>query len=80
MSELDKSINRLEEMKTIEDKREQYRAVVRINGIKKEFVIDTGSPVTIMPPDEQIIGKTEIKKITNLYQDVNRNQVKFRKK
>ena len=75
MSELDKSINRLEEMKTIEDKRKQYTAVVRINGIKKEFVIDTGSPVTKMPRDEQMIVKTEIKKITNLYQDVNRNQV-----
>ena len=31
-----------------------------------------------MPLDEQIIKKTEIQKITNRYQDVNKNEVKFR--
>ena len=33
-----------------------------------------------MPPDERIIKSTEIQKITNRYQDVNKNEVKFRGK
>ena len=47
---------------------------------KKEFIIDTGSPISIMPPDERNIKSTEIQKITNRYQDVNKNEVKFRGK
>ena len=50
MSESDESISHLEEIKTIEDRRTRYTAVVRIIGIKQEFAIDTGLPVTIMPP------------------------------
>ena len=48
--------------------------------MKKEFIIDTGSPKTIIPPDERIMKHTEIQKITNRYQDVNKNEVKFRRK
>ena len=33
-----------------------------------------------MPPDERIMKQTEIQKITNRYQDVNKNEVKFRGK
>ena len=33
-----------------------------------------------MPLDEQIMEKTEMQKITNRYQDVNKNEVKFRGK
>ena len=33
-----------------------------------------------MPPDERIMKHTEIQKITNQYQDVNKNEVKFRGK
>ena len=49
------------------------------------MIIDNGSPVTIMPLDEQILKKTrrpldEIQKITNRYQDVNKREVKFRGK
>ena len=64
-SESDESINHFEETKTIENKQKQYTAVMRINnGIKKEFVIDTWSPVTIIPPDERILEKTETHEIT----------------
>ena len=57
-----------------------FTATVQINGIKKEFLIDTGSPVSIMPPDKRIMKATEIQKMTNRYQDVNKNEVKFRGK
>ena len=78
MSESEESINHLEEIKTIANSQKQYTAVVRIYGIKKDFVIETGTSVTKMPPDEQMMGKTETLKITNRYQEVNKNEVMFR--
>ena len=40
-----------------------------------EFVIDTGSPVTIIPP---IINPTHIKETTNPFVNVNTNPIKFK--
>ena len=57
-----------------------FTATVQINGIKKEFIIDTGSRISIMTYDERIMKPTEIQKITNRHQDVNKNEVKFRGK
>ena len=57
-----------------------FTAVVQHNGMNKEFIIDTGSPISIMPPDERIMKSTEIPKITIRYQDVNKNEVEFRVK
>ena len=34
----------------------------------------------MMPPDKRIMKTTEIQKVTNRYQDVNKNEVKFRGK
>ena len=48
--------------------------------MQKEFVTDTGSPVTMMPFDEQIVKQIEKQKIMNRYQDVNKNDVKLRGK
>ena len=45
-----------------------------------EFIIDTGSPLSIMPPDKRIMKPTELQKASNRYQDVNKNEVKFRGK
>ena len=80
MSESDESIYHIEEIKKIVEQQKHYTAKIKINGTPKEFIIDTGSPITIMPLDEQIMKKTEIQKITNRYQDVNKNEVKFRGK
>ena len=77
MSESDESIYHIEEIKKIVEQQKHYTAKIKINGTPKEFIIDTGSPVTIMPLDEQIMKKVEIQKITNPYQDVNKNEVKF---
>ena len=79
-SESDESIHHIKEIKKIEEKNKHYTATVKINGIKKEFIIDTGSPITKMPPDEKILKIAELQKITNRYQDVNKNEVKFRGK
>ena len=78
-SESDESIHHIKEIKKIEEKNKHYTATVK-NKWKKEFIIDTGSPITIMPPDEKILKIAEFQKITNRYQDVNKNEVKFRGK
>ena len=79
-SESDESIHHIKEIKKINEISKHFTAVVQVNGVKKEFIIDIGSPISIMPPDERIMKSTEIQKITNRYQDVNKNEVKFRGK
>ena len=79
-SESEESIHHIKEIKAIEEKNKHYTATIKINGVKKGFIIDTGSPITIMPPDEKIMKHAEIQKVTNRYQDVNKNDVKFRGK
>ena len=79
-SESGESIHHIKEIKAIEEKNKHYTATIKINGVKKEFIIDTGSPITIMPPDERIMKHAERQKITNRYRDVKKNEVKFRRK
>ena len=62
----------------IVDKNKKLTTTVRMNGIEKEFIIDTGSPISIMPADKEIMKETEIQKIKQRYQGVNKNEVKFR--
>ena len=69
----DNSIYHIEKIKQIEEKKQSYTANVKINGKEKIFIIDTGSPVTIMPMDPEIINPKEIQQIKNKYQDVNKN-------
>ena len=52
-----------------------YKATLLVQGQPIEFIIDTGSPVTIVPP---IITSTEIKKTTKIFMDVNKNPIKFK--
>ena len=50
----DVSIHHIKEIKKMNELSEHFTAVVKINGIKKDFIIDTGSPTSIRPPDEEI--------------------------
>ena len=52
----------------------------KINGIEKKFLVDTGSPISIMPVDEKILKQTEIQNVKQRYQDINKNEMKFRGK
>ena len=72
------SIYRIEKINRITDNNSYLTASVKINGIEKEFIIDTGSPISIMPIGSDILKKTEIQKVKHRYQDVNKNEVKFR--
>ena len=49
-------------MRKIEEKSNSFIAIVRINVVKKEFIIDTGSPINIMPLDERIETRPKYKK------------------
>ena len=41
---------------------EQYTATVKINTRKRDFTIETGSLITMLPSDERILEKPENKK------------------
>ena len=49
----DKSISILTEKKHVTDWRNHITIKKRIEGTKKEFIVDTGSPVTITPPEKE---------------------------
>ena len=53
-SESEESIHHGKEIKKTEEKSKHYTATVKINVTKKEFIIDTGSPIRVMPPDGNI--------------------------
>ena len=63
-SESNASIHYIIELKKIEEKTKHYTATVKINRRKKEFIIDTGSRIRIMPPDEELLKSTGIQKLT----------------
>ena len=52
-----------------------YKTILFVHGQPIEFIIDTGSPVTIMPP---IITPKEMKETTKIFVDVNKNPIKFK--
>ena len=78
--ESETSIHRIERMNRITDRNKYLTATVKVDGIEKEFIVDTGSPISIMPVDENIMKRTEIQKVKHRYQDVNKYEVKFRGK
>ena len=78
--ESETSIHRIERVNRITDRNKYLTATVEVNGIEKEFIVDTGSPISIMPVDENIMKQTEIQKVKHRYQDLNKKEVKFRGK
>ena len=76
--ESETNIHRIERINRITDRNKCSTAVVKINGIEKEFIVDTRSPISIMPVCENIMKQTEIQKVKQQYQDVIKNEEKFR--
>ena len=52
--ESETSIHRIGRINRITDRNICLTAVVKINGIEKEFIVDSGSPISTMPVDEKI--------------------------
>ena len=69
---------RIEKTNRITDRSNYLTAKVKVNGIEKEFIVDTGSPISIMPACENILKETETQKVKHRYYDVNKNEIKFR--
>ena len=74
------SIHKIRRLNRITDRNKYLTTIVKVNGIEKEFIVDTGSPFSILPVDENIMKRTEIQKVKHRYQDVNENELKFRGK
>ena len=73
------SIYHIEELNQMKEKQRSYTVNVNLYGKEKIFIIDTGSPITIMPMEmPERINSKENREITNKYQGVNKNEVKFR--
>ena len=54
-----------------------YKAILLVEGHPIEFIIDTESPHTLIPP---MIIPDELKKTTKCFVDVNKNPIKFKGK
>ena len=74
------SIYRIERVNRIIDRNKYLTTTVKINGTEKELIIGTGSPLSIMPADNKIMEESEIQKVRLRYQDLNKNEVRFRGK
>ena len=78
--ESESSIYRIERVNRIIDRNKNLTTTVKINGTEKEFIIETGSPISIMPADNRRMKESEIQKVRHRYQDVNKKGMKFRGK
>ena len=52
-SATDKSMNIIFEVKHVSDRKQYSTLAIKSDGTEKEFIVDTGSPVTIKPPDKE---------------------------
>ena len=63
--------------RVLPDKIDNYEIRLKINGKDRNFTIDTGSPVTIMPNNPKLYNTKDIKPLKERYQNVNKNEIKF---
>ena len=78
--ESESSIYRIGRINRIVDRNKYLTTKVKLYVMEKEFIIDTRSPISIMPADNKIIKIIEIQKVKHRYQDVEKNELKFRGK
>ena len=57
--ESESRIYKIERINRITDQQKYLTARVKVNGIEKELIVDTGSKISIMPADNKILNKTE---------------------
>ena len=63
--------------KVLPDNKDHYGVEILINGKNQKFIIDTGSPVTIMPNNPTLYNPEDVQPLRERYQDVNKNEIKF---
>ena len=63
--------------KILPDNNDHYGVEIKINGKNQKFIIDTGSPVTIMPNNPTLYNPEDVQPLKERYQDVNKNEIRF---
>ena len=59
------------------DNNDHYGVEIKINGKSQKFIINTGSPVTIMPNNPTVHNPENIQQLKERYQDLNKNGITF---
>ena len=59
------------------DNNDHYGVEIKMHGKNQKFIIDTGSPVTIMPNNPTLYNPENIQPLKERYQDVNKNEIIF---
>ena len=73
-SESSQEIAHIKEINKVELENGKFYGVeMKINGGKEKFLVDTGSPVTIIPSNSRIFTGKGITPLKEKYQDVNKN-------
>ena len=78
--ESETSIYRIERINRIVDRNKYLTTTVKISGTERAFILDTGSPISLISVDNTILKETEIQKLKHRYQDVTKNEIKFQGK
>ena len=68
--------NKITKIKPLNDRRNYILLSRRNDGTEKEFIADTGSPITILPQDKEITKGKNILSVTRKYQYVTKTEVK----
>ena len=76
-SKVDKLTNIATKIKHVTDRKKHITMTIKTEGTEKEFIIDTGSPVTMLPPEKEVLKYKKIKPITIKNLEFNKDEVKF---
>ena len=63
--------------KLLPDNNDFYGVEIKLNGKNQKLIIDTGSPVTIMPNNPTLYHPEDVQPLKERYQDVSKNEIKF---
>ena len=73
-SEPEKVLQITQTNKITPDNNDHYGVEIKINGKNQKFIIDNGSPVTIMPNHPTLYNPEDIQPLKERYQDVNKKR------
>ena len=72
-----KSDKKTQIYKILPDEDDHCGIEVKVNGKDQIIIIDIGSTVTIMPKNEALYKPEDIQPLKEIYQDVNKNEIKL---
>ena len=69
--------NKIQSINNKKKKEDFFHATLLVNDVPIKFIIDSGSPVTLIP-QKLFKGTSEVTKLNTNYKDVNDNKIEFR--